>query len=151
MNWKRDQGSSEHSKFEIFSKLTKWRRQRESSYFRLLRTFGHCALQKLPEMEMLFVPQQLSKQRYPAYNSQGTECVLSSLGPWALAFYLKYMCQITWNAVASCLTVGKKSSCVRLQALRLYPLLSLVAVSECSAPNQSEAVLCQTVNCLLVR
>lgn len=58
-------------------------------------TFSHYVLQKVPEMEMLFVPWQLSKQWSPAYNSQGTECVLSFLGPWALAFYLKYMCQIT--------------------------------------------------------
>lgn len=55
MNCKRDQGFK-HSEFEINGE------GRESSYFRVLCTFDHEAPQKLPEMEMLFVPWQLSKQ-----------------------------------------------------------------------------------------
>lgn len=55
MNCKGDHGF-EHSEFEINGE------GRESSYFRVLCTFGHKAPQKLPEMEMLFVPWQLSKQ-----------------------------------------------------------------------------------------
>lgn len=55
MNCKADQGF-EHSEFEINGE------DRDSSYFRVLCTFGHEAPQKLPEMEMLFVPWQLSKQ-----------------------------------------------------------------------------------------